>query len=244
MDTALKIHNLTEDIVAKAIEEVCREITASKQKQHICTCDQCRLDAACYVLNRTDPHYIVSSRGVARMARETPERWQKDADITAMIYQAFDNVAHNRRPFFDHKTGGNFHEPSEGHAVFNIPAIVGRLLNGINFEPLSDIDVELRHNGELVAMRDLNWQNPYRLVRSTEGTFTFWPAPIITDTTGKSAAFSFSVRIRTDGFDPLNSFFDIPVVSEIYTDAPFSMDKTFKLRDLYLFPEGTEECTG
>jgi competence protein ComFB len=241
MDTALKIHNVSEDLVVKEIDKICDEIEKNGQEQQICTCSQCRLDAACYVLNRTKPTYVVSNRGVARVERETLERQQKEVDITVLIYRALKEVAHNRRANFSHDERGSTAKTTVHRAVFNIPTIVGRVFDGINFEPLAGIDVELRREGKLSAMRDFNWQNPYRLVRATAGTFTFWPEPIDAEQVGEQAIFEFAVRIKAEKYETLNSFFEIPAVSEVYSEIPFSIDRTFKLKDLYLFPEGTEE---
>jgi competence protein ComFB len=241
MKSALKIHNVTEDFVVKEIDKICDEIERDGRKQHICTCAQCRLDAACYVLNRTKPAYVVSSRGVARAERETLERRQRHIDVTVLVYKALEAVAHNRRPYFDHQSREQSIKLAEHQAVFNIPTIVGRVFNGVNFEPLAGVDVELRRDGQLSAMRDLNWQNPYRLIKDTAGTFTFWPEPVDAEAVGEEAAFGFAVRIKTENYETLTSFFEIPVVSEPYSDIPFSMDRTFKLKDMYLFPEGTEE---
>ncbi|MDR1468506.1 MAG: late competence development ComFB family protein [Spirochaetaceae bacterium] len=246
METVLKnhkIHNLTEDLVLKEVDAICDEIETSGQKPELCTCGQCRLDAACYVLNRTQPSYVVSNRGVARLERETLERRQKGIDLTVLIYKALEDVAHNRRPNFDHQSHSSKEAEyvARDRTVFNIPVIIGRVFNGVNFEPLSGIDVELVQGGELVAMRDANWQNPYRFVKDTEGTFTFWPRPAEAKTAGEQSVFEFAVRIKTEGFETLNHFFEVLVVSEGVADVPFSMSRTFKLQDLYLFPEGAEE---
>ena len=246
-----RIHNLTEDLVIKEVDAICDEIEKSGRKPELCTCDQCRLDAVCYVLNRTQPSYVVSNRGVARLERESLERRQKGIDLTVLIYKALEDVAHNRRPNFDHRchsskgaeSGAERAAAYQAHsrAVFNIPVIVGRVFKGVNLEPLSGIDVELIYDGQLVAMRDANWQNPYRFVKDTEGTFTFWPRPIEAKKAGERAVFEFLVRVETAGFETLNHFFEVPVVSEDFADVPFSMDRTFKLPELYLFPEGAEE---
>jgi competence protein ComFB len=239
MERVRKIHNLTEDIVVQEIDKICGEIEKDDRKRHICTCSQCRLDAACYVLNRTKPLYVVSNRGAARLERETLERQQKDVDITVLVYRALEEVAHNRRPYFDHQQPAL--EPEKHLVVFNIPVIFGRVFNGVNFAPLSGIGVELLRDGKLSVMRDLNWQNPCRIVKDTEGTFTFWPEPVPAETVGEQSVFEFTVQIKTEGYEILNSFFEIPVVSEAESDIPFSMNRTFKLKDMYLFPEGAEE---
>jgi competence protein ComFB len=115
---------------------------------------------------------------------------------------------------------------------------VGRLFNGTNFEPLSNVDVELLRDGKLVTMKDSNWQNPYHLVSNTQGTFTFWPASVEAKTDGDRQSFEFSVRIQAPGFEALHHFFRIPVIGEYQNRPSYSMERTFKLPDLYAFPPG------
>jgi competence protein ComFB len=90
-------------------------------------------------------------------------------------------------------------------------------------------------------MKDSNWQNPYNLVPNTEGTFTFWPNPIPAEGVDLHKTFEYSIKIEAPGFETLNHFFKIPVISEIQSASSFSMDRTFKLPDLYMFPPGTED---
>jgi competence protein ComFB len=125
--------------------------------------------------------------------------------------------------------------------VFNIPTIVGRVFDGVTFAPVAGIKIELRHNGELVIMKDYNWQNPYFLVANTEGTFTFWPDPIPSKTAEIRKSFEYLIKIETPGYEPLNHFFKIPVISELRSAVSYSMGRTFKLPDLYLFPPGSVE---
>jgi competence protein ComFB len=241
MESTLKIHNITEDLVISTIDKICDEIEASGQNQRICTCKQCRLDAACYVLNRTRPCYVLSNRGAARIERDSTSRQQENVDITVLVYRALEQVAHNRRPNFVHYTHEYVSKAVEHQAVYNIPVIIGRLLNGSDFGPLSDIDVKLEQDKKLVEMRDFNWQNPCHLIKSTEGTYTFWPEPVHAETAGAKTAFDFSLRVEAAGFEPLRSAFEIMVTSEPYSDIPFTMGRTFRLKDMYLFPEGEDE---
>jgi competence protein ComFB len=257
METALKIHNLAEDAVIKAVDAICDEIEQNEQNvlngqsarsgqcapgRDVCTCDQCRLDAACYVLNRVKPSYVVSNRGAVRVGLETLERQQGAIDIKVLIYQALEKVGHNRRPYFDHQSRTHSSKPQA--IVFNIPAVVGRVFNGLNFEPVSGTDVELWRDGEREEMRDSNWQNPFRLIKVGQGMFMFWPKPVEAEMVGEQRVFEFSVKIKAEGFETLNTFFEIPAVSEACSDVPFSADRTFKLQDMYLFPEEAEEYTG
>jgi competence protein ComFB len=101
--------------------------------------------------------------------------------------------------------------------------------------------VELWQEGALVKMKNQNWQNPCTLVANTQGVFTFWPDYVSADKANLSDTFEFSVIIKADGFEPLNHLFTIPLTSEAGDVESFSMGRTYKLQDLYLFPPGDEE---
>ncbi|MDR0670627.1 MAG: late competence development ComFB family protein [Treponema sp.] len=236
----MELHNTAEDLVLAQIGEILTTIEKSDNPDKLCTCSQCRMDTACYVLNRTNPHYIVSNRGAARVERETIERQQLDADIVALIYEGIRRVNHNLRPTAVHGVR-QAETDKRDTPMFDIPAIVGRIFNGSNFAPVAGINVELFRNGKLVPMKDNNWQNPYTLVPNTAGTFTFWPNPIPADESNLHEVFEFNVRIESEEFETLNHFFKIPVISDAHTVTSFSLAHTIKLPDLYLFPPGNDE---
>jgi competence protein ComFB len=238
----MDIHNTVEETVVSRVAEIFDDIAAGGNSENLCTCDQCRMDTICYVLNRTTPKYIVSSRGVARTETEALIRQQEEADIVTLAYEGIKQINHNQRPNFRHRNEqSGAAEAEKTKPVFNIPTIVGRLFNGLNFAPISGVKVELRRNGELVAMKDGNWQNPYCLVANTEGAFTFWPVPIPAQEADSRKIFEFSIRVQDEEFEPLNHFFQIPVISDDQSVNAFSMGRTIKLPDLYMFPPGTEE---
>jgi competence protein ComFB len=234
-----EIHNTVEDVVFAEIDEICTTIE-KEGKSDICTCPQCRRDAACYVLNRTAPRYVISNRGVARVEQGSIERQQDIADITSLVYEGLRRVAHNQRKTSDHKVKPE-NEAKVDAPVFNIPTIIGRLFNGINFEPMAAVNVELRMDGNLVLMKDNNWQNPFTLVANTKGTFAFWPEPILVDSQGQRDNFEYSIRVEVPGFETLNHFFRIPMISDAAPVKSYSMARTFKLPDLYMFPPGGDE---
>jgi competence protein ComFB len=119
---------------------------------------------------------------------------------------------------------------------------VGRIFNGLNFEPLSEAKIELRRNGDLVSMRDASWQNPFDMVANTEGMFTFWPTSIPAESANTHKVFEFSVKLEALDLEPLIHFFTIPVTSEIQAAEAYSMERSFRLPDLYMFPpSGAEE---
>jgi competence protein ComFB len=236
----MELHNTAEDLVLARISEIFENIEASDNPDNLCTCNQCRMDTACYVLNRTRPHYIISNRGAARVEQETIRKQQMDADIVALIYEGIRRVNHNLRPTAIHgikQTETN----SQTSPMFNIPTIVGRIFNGSDFAPAAGIKVELFRNGELVPMKDSNWQNPCVLVPNTEGTFTFWPNPIPAGDSNLHQVFEFNIKVDSEEFETLNHFFKIPVISDAHTMSSFSLSHTIKLPDLYLFPPGNDD---
>ncbi|MDR0451473.1 MAG: competence protein ComFB, partial [Treponema sp.] len=93
-------------------------------------------------------------------------------------------------------------------------------------------------------MKDNNWQNPYTLVANTKGTFAFWPEPIAADSPGQRKNFEYSIHIEAPGFEILNHFFKIPVISDSSPVKSYSLARTFKLPDLYMFPPGEDGNIG
>jgi competence protein ComFB len=235
----MEIHNTTEDIVFSTIDEICASIEQQGNPDKLCLCDQCRLDAVCYALNRIPPHYILSNRGAARIEQVSISGQQKEADIVTMVFEALKRVSHNQRPTSDHRKASG--DPLKQGPVFNIPTIIGRAFDGANFSPLAGITVELWREGELVRMKNRNWQNPCTLVANTQGAFTFWPESVSARDVNIQENFEYSVRIAAEGYETMYHFFAIPVVSEAGNAESFSMDRTFKLPDLCLFPPGGDE---
>ena len=233
------LHNTMEDLVIPKVNAIFNSM--EKDGSNHCTCSQCRMDTACYVLNRVAPYYLVSNRGAARIQQETIERQQKDTDITVLIYEGLKRINHNQRPNFEHKPVQDNGEINTGKPVYNIPSITGRLLNGGDFAPVSGVFIELLFNGVKVTMKDGNWQNPLNLVTNTEGIFSFWPVPVPAEKIGETSSFEYSIHVESDEYETLNHIFNIPVTSEIQTTQSFSLVRTFKLPDLYLFPPGEEQ---
>jgi len=240
----MTLHNIMEEKVIARVEEIFKSLEEEEYKDKYCICDQCRMDTICYALNRLQPHYIVSHRGASRVNWEGVERQQQVADITTVIYEGLKRVNHNQRPNFSHNAAAGGIANAEAQPVFNVPTIMGRLFNGENFAPLSAAVVELLWNGELVEMKNRNWQNPYRLVPKAEGAFSFWPLPAVTTKVNNHRIFEYTLRIIAEGFETMNHFFKIPVVSEDQTEVSFTLDRTFKLPDLYMFRPGEAEKNG
>ncbi|MDR1507109.1 MAG: late competence development ComFB family protein [Treponema sp.] len=240
----MEIHNMAEDWIVCEVNSLCDSIEKDSSDTSLCTCAQCRQDAICYVLNRTEPRYVVSHRGIARANQDRFDSQQNRVDLTALVYEGIRRVSHNQRPYADHH--GRDHAAVLGgtkapNPVFNIPIIMGRVFSGLNFSPVMESTVHLLQNGNLVSMRDANWQNPYDLIPNTSGTFTFWPGPVNAEKSGAAGVFQYVIRILGGDFEELSFSFAVPAVSE-ESVFPLSMTKTFKLPDLYLFPPGEEKA--
>ncbi len=174
----MDIHNLMEDLVKATVNELfdAEERGASGSW---CTCGQCRMDVACYVLNRIRPEYVVSSRGIAYTEQDYGEKLQKTADVVSLAREGWARINSAKRPNHEHVSNGAVMErPAPEGPVFNLPPIMGRVFNVSNFEPVSGATVTLGDGGSLQPMMDANWQNPYGIVKNTAGTFIFWPAPV------------------------------------------------------------------
>jgi competence protein ComFB len=240
----MEIHNASEDIVFTSTQKIFESIKKEGNPEGLCLCDQCRLDTVCYTLNRVTPKYIVSNRGFARMEQDWVGRQQIGADIATLVYKGLRLVSHNQRPTALHSDSAPVNidlvEPA-----FYIPTIIGRLFDGETFAPLSGITVELHSGGELVPMRNRNWQNPFTLIANTPGTFTFWPAAIPTDAIDTHRNIEYTLKVESSQYETLTHFFKIPAISSLQSpSASYFMDRTFKLPDLYLFYPGEAEQNG
>jgi competence protein ComFB len=233
----MRFHNTNEEVVFTKVDEIFDFIKRTGNPDNISFSEQCRVDTICYVLNRVKPRYVVSNRGVARVGQELFDNQQQDADINFLVYEAIKQVNSNMRPEAE-QAGADAIDDSP---VFNIPTILGRLFNGINFAPMTDVTLELRCNGELVPMINGNWQNPYKIVSYTAGMFTFWPSPVSATASGISRVFEFVLAAECADFEPVKHFFEVPVLSEAKWNNAFSMGRTVKLPELYMFPLTEEE---
>jgi len=240
----MELHNTVEDKVVAKVDRIFADLEKEENKGKFCTCDQCRMDVTCYALNRLTPHYILSNRGASRVQVDDFQYQQQAADIVSLVYEGINRVSHNRRPNFAHANAHNKAASSSELPVYNVPTITGRIFNGDNFAPLSNVKVELLWNGDLVPMKDGNWQNPYTIVAINEGNFSFWPEADIASGVDKHKIFEYTLRVSAPDFETLTHFFKIPVASEIQTAGSFTLDRMFKLPDLYMFPPGEAEKNG
>jgi competence protein ComFB len=239
----MDIHNTNEDLVFNKVQQLFEEIEKSGNPEGFCMCEQCRADTICFTLNRIEPYYIVSNRGLTRLDNSGLLQQQVEADITTLLYKGIRLVNHNLRPNAPHNLG-NSGAPRINFPIFDIPTISGRIFDGISFEPVTDIEVALYSEGELIPGRNNNWQNPYTIVSSTPGVFSFWPAPVATSTIDVSKSIRYVIKVSSPDYEVLNHHFEITSISRNLGPNSQTLNRSFKLPDLYLFPPGEAEQNG
>ncbi|HET7839788.1 MAG TPA: late competence development ComFB family protein [Rectinemataceae bacterium] len=235
----MEIHNLMEYAVQAVVDELFDHETREPQLGY-CTCDQCRLDVACYVLNRVKPEYIVSSRGLAYSEKEGLDKVQRQADIITLVKEGWGRVTHAPRSTSDH-TGPHAASQEMKGPAFNFPTVMGRVFDGRTFAPVPEGKVTLLEAGAQVNMVDPNWQNPFVLAGGTAGTYIFWPCPLAAPGLGATRTWTFEIKVEAQGFDPLSHFVELQLEGEDEARTDFSLQRVHKIPDLFLFPEGTEE---
>ncbi|ULQ60151.1 late competence development ComFB family protein [Brucepastera parasyntrophica] len=228
----MNVHNLMEEYVYTGVNELFDDPEIGKQEWFTCNCEQCRIDTICFVLNRIQPRYIKSGRGlVYSKIEEIYDKSQIMADINHLALEGMKQVLSTRRPHAEKVD--TFPEAP----VFNFPTIVGRILDGQTFEPVKDIFVSLLMDSKLTEAIDCTWENPYRISKYTPGTFTFWPKPVSTKFENTKKVFSFEIRVEEKGFDLIRYYFEIGLSSESFIRTAYNARNSFFLPDLHLFPE-------
>jgi competence protein ComFB len=224
-----------EDLVIRKVNELFDEERRAPVLGY-CTCRQCRLDVSCYALNRIEPLYVISQRGLAHTEAESMEKSQRKVDIAVLVREGMEKINKVRRPHFSHSSEAQASElPSP--PVYNFPAIVGRIFNGTNFEPIQQADAQLRIDGKDAEMISPNWRNPYSLSAATPGTFLFWPMPLKAESLGPKRAFALEIRFRALGFEELTHYFSLELSPEETVKDSMSAQERHSIGDLYIFPK-------
>jgi competence protein ComFB len=232
----MDIRNIMEDAVKVLVEELFEREDREKRLGY-CTCDQCKLDVECYVLNRVKPEYIVSSRGLAYSEKEGLDKVQRQADLISLVKEAWGKVSHTPRLSTDH-LGKKAPAAAREGPVYNFPTIMGRVFDGRTFAPLGEGAVRLLADGKDADMVDPNWQNPFILAGATGGTFIFWPRTIAASPEEGERKFIFEVKVDVPALEGLSHFVEITIAPERSARLDFSLQRVHKVPDLYLFPQG------
>ncbi len=233
----MKIHNLMEEIVIDKIDEIIREYKDRKLGKDLPTAEKYKFDVACYVLNRIEPIYVVSGRGLAYLDADYIDQLQKNADLVTFIHQGIERVMNVQRPYYDKKIKKD--ELDLEGSFFNFPIIKGRIFNSRNFGPLAGIRIELNLKGKLMKMIEDTWQNPYTIPEKTAGKFLFLPYPIEAEKVGEKRVFDLEIVAGYEGFEELRHYFSIELQAEDGVINYFRVNKVYEIKDLYLVPNNT-----
>ena len=222
----MKIHNIMESYITNRTNALYDDFVEMENSFLTCSCENCRLDTICYVLNRVQPKYVVSGRGMtyANLALNG----QTKADIDAMIIDGIRVVNAAKRPYHDQR---KLKETTDNKPAFIFPVFMGAVYDGHTFEPLSGVSIELSADGKLVSMEDASWENPTLTYKPAKGSFTFKPASIPAEKEGETREFNFTITIRSADYQPLIYSFTSPLTSS-KEETPFI---SLKLQDSYMF---------
>jgi len=231
----VNVHNIMESIVIDTVNEIFED--KRKDGFEMADCLQCRLDVACFVLNRIKPEYIISGRGLLHFEDNYHDLIQTKVDMVALINKGIEKIFQTKRSYYNTK---KINRNVSTRYLYNFPSIIGTVLMGENFVPAENISVSLFFEDSPAKMIDNTWQNPFTVVKSTKGSYTFMPAPIPEDEVNEERTFHFELRIEDKNYDTINHFFELHLKSEKNMVNTFSMNRTHKIGGLYLFPKETE----
>lgn len=235
----MEIHNLMEDEVVNLINAICDEEQTAREFGY-CTTPECRVDAACYVLNRTQPRYVSSARGMSHTAYEQERNTQAHIDVVALAHEALRRITSFRRAYYTEDTAGEQNSPDDDTDTA-LPIITGRLLNAETFSPVSDVTVTLLYQGTVIPMVDRRWDNPYEVTGNTSGRYSFWPkTPQLAD---EDTECEFSIAVDDPRFEQFRHYFCVPLVRGRTHSAGAGLIRHFEhpLPDLYLVPDKPDE---
>jgi competence protein ComFB len=226
----MNVHNIMESIVLDTVNEIFED--KKKEGFEMAECLQCRLDVACYVLNRIKPEYIISGRGLLHFEDNYHDLIQTKVDMVTLINEGIKKVSKTKRSYYNTKESKiNI----STRYLFNFPSIIGSVLRGDNFVPAVNLSITLLFENTISKMIDNTWQNPFNIVKSTNGSYTFMPEPVAADEENEERTFQFEIRIEDSDFEPINHFFELNLKSEKDVITTFSMGRTFKIENLHLF---------
>lgn len=228
-----------EEAVLRIVDDVCEDDEASENPRYS-TSVECRMDAACFVLNRIPQRYVSSQRGQAHTELELAQDPQLFVDMVTLVHEGLRRVSTVRRSFYGEE---NTYVRSVRGPHFYLPTIKGRLFNGTTFELITDVEVQLLQDGQPVAMIDSRWQNPYPIVVNTAGTYLFWPEPVAADGEGIDRSFEYEVRVESVWYEPFRHFFAVPRTSVDQIPDALEMGGERRLPDLYLVPASGERLS-
>ena len=158
----MAIKNLMMDIVTNAVNELI------KNDRSILISVTNKDDIIAYVLNRVQPKYITSERGILHGTLQTKYEVQERMDILKLIYEAVSEIKDRRTSKMITKEEA---EPSETC----LPHIIGTVLEETTLSIIPEVQVTLFFKDAITNMVYDEWENPYKSHKATMGYYHFWP---------------------------------------------------------------------
>jgi competence protein ComFB len=220
-----------ETLVLRVVDQISDDDAASESPTY-CTTPDCRQDVACFVLNRVPQRYVNSARGEAHVDGDLTNDLQLRIDVVTLVHEGLRRVTSIRRSYYDEDTGN---EPVQGPA-FRLPIIKGRLFNGLDFQPITDVAVRLLANDALLTMIDNRWSNPYVIPENTPATYIFLPRPLPANHAGERKEMELEIRVEDPQYEPFHHFFKLEVSSKPVAADLLDTTSDLRVPDLYLLP--------
>ena len=231
----INIHNIMEEQVISRINELYDQVMKKGSPWLTCDCENCRLDTISYVLNRIQPRYVVSGRGVTHNTAAILADTQIAADIDRLGLDGMKMVSTAKRPYHKSAKLNANKAPELKTPVFNFPTFIGNVYDGSTFEPLIGARVFLKENENLAEMMDASWANPCKTFSSTNGSYTFWLAPKVAMEEKENQEFTFTIEVIAEGYTSAIYTFSVPLVSEKNDRRELNSTYSLKIQDLFLF---------
>ena len=227
----MKVHNIMEEFVIQRVNSLYDQIKRSNPSWLSCDCENCRLDSISYVLNRIEPKYVISGRGMTHSI-STIEDSQIRADVDALGLEGIRIVSATKRPYH-HDIKPEITKTPE--PVFNMPTFIGTVFDGSTFEPLTGAKITLKYDDKIAEMIDMTWQNPAKTFKSTQGAYSFWAKAVPAEEAGIARRFTFTVEVEAPEYTPAIHSFEVPIVSEAVPRTELNSTFTLKIKDMILF---------
>ena len=186
------IKNYMEDYVSNLVKFVLKQ-----RKENLG--EKGRYDVMAYVLNRSKPRYVVSSRGQIHTMRDLSFSFQERADILQLIFKAINIVKARRKT---DSTNIPLKSVEQDKPYFIFPVLVGRVFDE-NVFPAVGAKVTLLINAKRMEMINPSWPNPYVLNKGSREYFNFLAKPIPAQRVGETQTFHLEVLISLKGFKNL-----------------------------------------
>ena len=155
-----------------------------------------------------------------------------------MIFHLWHSQNSTKRPY--HTQSKNLEIAKNSVPAFNFSTFTGNILDGTNFEPISNAEVTLKFEGQVAQMIDPTWANPYVTCKTTKGTYSFLVKPLPAEKEGISKKFNFSITVTAPGYTDTEYHFEVPLTSDGMTKNDIDSTYSLKLNDIIIFKNDVE----